>query len=246
MIQAIVWAFVLTSGAGMSLLGADDDADLGRVAAGQALELLVRELLGVDDDAALAAAVRDADDGALPGHPHRQGLDLVEGDVLVVADAALGRAAAQVVLDAVAGEDLDAAVVHLHREVDRQLAARFAQDPPQARIEVQAIGGQVELLLGDGPRIDRRAAVCSVVMERRSSVPADARTRASGVLSLLPEDPTVRGVGRRLGEPAARCHLRPSIATRFRAGHRPDRPSGPAIGPMPARVGRPLTGRQRA
>ena len=102
MIQAIVWAFVLTSGAGMSLLGADDDADLGRVPTGQALELLERELLGVDDDAALAAAVRDADDRALPGHPHREGLDLVEADVLVVADAALGRAAAQVVLDAVA------------------------------------------------------------------------------------------------------------------------------------------------
>ena len=108
MIQAMIWALVLTSGAGMSFSGPIEDLDLGEVAPGQALELLLAELLGVDDDAALAAAVRDADDGALPGHPHREGLDLVEGDVLVVADAALGRAAAQVVLDAVAGEDLDA------------------------------------------------------------------------------------------------------------------------------------------
>ena len=89
------------------LLGTDQDLDLGGEAAGQALELLLAELLGIDDHAALAAAVRDADDRALPGHPHREGLDLVERDVLVVADAALGRAAAEVVLDAIAGEDLD-------------------------------------------------------------------------------------------------------------------------------------------
>ena len=132
MIQAMIWALVLTSGAGMSRSGPMSTLDLGREAAGQALELAHRELLGVDDHAALAAAVGDADDRALPGHPHRQGLDLVEGHVLVVADAALGRAAAEVVLDAVAGEDLDAAVVHLDREVDGQLAARLAQDLAQA------------------------------------------------------------------------------------------------------------------
>ena len=42
---------------------------------------------------ALAAAIGDAHHGALPGHPHREGLDLVDADVLVVADAALGGAA---------------------------------------------------------------------------------------------------------------------------------------------------------
>src|SRR4029453_6217007 len=99
------------------LLGPDEDLDLGEEAPAEALEFLLRQLLRVDDDAALAATVRDPDDRALPGHPHREGLDLVERDVLVVADAALGRAAAEVVLDAVAGEDLDRPVVHLHREV---------------------------------------------------------------------------------------------------------------------------------
>ena len=155
----MIWAFVLTSGAGMSLLGPDQDLDLREEAPGQGLELLLAELLRVDDDAALAAAVRDADDRALPGHPHRERLDLVEADVLVVADAALGRAAAEVVLDAVAGEDLDRAVVHLHREVDGQLAARLAQDAAQAGVEVEALGGKVELLLGDLPGIDRRGDV---------------------------------------------------------------------------------------
>src|SRR6185369_13037772 len=110
------------------LLGSDEDLDLGEKAAGQALELLLAELLGIDDDATLAAAVRDADDRALPGHPHGEGLDLVERDVLVVADAALGRAAAEVVLDAIAGEHLDGAVVHLHGEVDGELAAGLAED----------------------------------------------------------------------------------------------------------------------
>src|SRR6185369_11207270 len=104
--------------------------------------------------AALAAAVGDADDRALPGHPHREGLDLVEGDVLVVADPALGRPATQVVLDAIAGEDLDRPVVHLHGEVDRQLAARLAEDAAQAGVKVESFGGQVELLLRDLPGID--------------------------------------------------------------------------------------------
>ena len=155
-IQAMTWALVLTSGAGMSFSGpmrTSISVEKRRV---RRLELLHRQLLGVDDDAALAAAVRDADDRALPGHPHRQGLDLVEADVLVVADAALGRAAAEVVLDAVAGEDLDRAVVHLHGEVDGQLAARLAEDAAQAGVEVEPLGGQVELLLGDLPGVDRR------------------------------------------------------------------------------------------
>ena len=69
----------------------------------------------------------------------------------MVADAALGRAAAEVVLDAIAGEDLDAAVVHLHREVDDELAARLAQDLAQPGIEVEALGGEVELCLGHLP-----------------------------------------------------------------------------------------------
>ena len=74
----------------------------------------------------------------------------------MVADAALGRAATQVVLDAVAGEDLDRAVVHLHGEVDGQLAARLAEDAAEAGVEVEPLGGQVELLLGDLPRVDGR------------------------------------------------------------------------------------------
>src|SRR5439155_4762027 len=71
------------------LLRADDDRDFGGVPAGHALELPLRHLLRVADYAAFRAAVRDAHDRALPGHPARKGADLVQGDVPVVPDPAL-------------------------------------------------------------------------------------------------------------------------------------------------------------
>src|SRR4029078_635588 len=123
--------------------------------AGARLELLLRKLLSVDERAALAAAVGNADHCALPGHPHGEGLDLVEGHVLVVADTALGRAAAEVVLDSIAGEALDAAVVHVDREVNGELATGLAQDAAHALVQPEALGGEIELLLRDRPRIDR-------------------------------------------------------------------------------------------
>jgi len=52
--------------------------DASGEAAGQALDLAQAELRGVDDDAALAAPEGHAHDRALPGHPHRQRLGLVE------------------------------------------------------------------------------------------------------------------------------------------------------------------------
>ena len=154
MIQAMIWGVVLTSGAGMSRSGPMRTEISVKNRRVRPSSSFVRELLGVDRDAALAAAVRDADDRALPGHPHREGLDLVERDVLVVADAALGRAAAEVVLDAVAGEDLDGAVVHVDREVDGQLAARLAEHRAEPRVEVEALRGEVELALRDLPGVD--------------------------------------------------------------------------------------------
>ena len=94
MIQAMVCAFVLTSGAGMSRSGPMSGLISVAKRRVRPSSSRTRQLLGVDDDAALAAAVGDVHDRALPGHPHRQGANLVERDVLVVADAALGRAAA--------------------------------------------------------------------------------------------------------------------------------------------------------
>src|SRR4030042_3089319 len=75
--------------------------------------LLARaEVVGVADDATLAAAERDVDDGALPGHPHGQGPDRIDRLLGVEADAALAGAAGVVVLAAEAAEHADAAGFH--------------------------------------------------------------------------------------------------------------------------------------
>src|SRR5436309_1387928 len=68
--------------------------------------------------------------------------------------AALGRAAPEVVLDPVAGVDLHAAVVQLHREMDGELATGLSQDPAQAGVQVELVGRAIELLLRHGPRVD--------------------------------------------------------------------------------------------
>ena len=73
----------------------------------------------------------------------------------MVADTALGRSAAEVVLDPEAGEDLNGAVVHLYGEVDRKLAFRFAQNFAQPRGEIEVLCSQIELALGDVPGVDR-------------------------------------------------------------------------------------------
>src|SRR6266540_2974558 len=63
------------------LLGPDLVDDLRRVAARHLLELAAGELLRVAGDAPLRAAERDVHERALPRHPHRQRLHLVERDV---------------------------------------------------------------------------------------------------------------------------------------------------------------------
>jgi len=98
--------------------------DLARVATRHALELRARQLLRVDDDAALGAAEGDSHQRALPRHRHGERLDLVERDGGVVADAALRRPARDVVRDAVALEDARRPIVHAdgNRDLDRLLA----------------------------------------------------------------------------------------------------------------------------
>ena len=120
-------------GGGDVAVGADDDRDLGGVAAGHALQLAAGHALGVAGHAALAPAVGDVDGRALPRHPGGQGLHLVERHLGVVADAALGRAARDVVLDAEALEDLHRAVVHQGGDRDDELALRGCAGPRASR-----------------------------------------------------------------------------------------------------------------
>ena len=128
------------------LLGADLVDDLARVAARQALELTARELLRVADDAALGAAEGQAHQRALPGHPHRERLDLVARDRRVVADPALRRAAGDVVGDAVAAEDAHRAVVHRHRDRDLDRLLALLEDVDQVGVDRERLPDAAQLL----------------------------------------------------------------------------------------------------
>ena len=120
--------------------------DLRDVAARQRFDLAPGHLRRVADDAALAAAERDVRHGALPRHPGGQRRHFVERDAGVIADAALRRPERDVVLNAVAGEDFDLAVVHLDRTGDRDLSLRVGEDFPDAGLEVEDARRSVELL----------------------------------------------------------------------------------------------------
>ena len=105
---------------GNILVRADDDADLAGVAPCDALEFRARIVARVETDATLGAAKGQVDRSSLDGHPGRQGHDFRQRDVLVVAHAALARAARYVVLHAVAFEVSDGAVVKFDRNVHDQ------------------------------------------------------------------------------------------------------------------------------
>ena len=127
------------------LLRADDRQELGGEPPRQALELAQRERARLAADAALRAAVREAEERALPRHPHRERRALAERHLGVVADAALRRPDDARVLDAVAGKDDAAAVVHADRDRDDRRALRIAQPLGDVVRDVRDRNGLVEL-----------------------------------------------------------------------------------------------------
>ena len=129
----------------------EHDGDALREAPGEALQLELGELLRVHRHAALRAAERDVHQRRLPCHDRREAQHLVVIRLGVVADPPLAWSARAVVLDAVPGEHLDAAVVHPHRHLDLDLAERGHQDAAHVLLEVDEVGGAVELTLDDGP-----------------------------------------------------------------------------------------------
>src|ERR1051325_11647271 len=67
----------------------DDRSDLESVTSRQSLQLRSRKTLRITNHAALAAAIRNTDSGALPRHPRRQRLHFIERNVWMIANAAL-------------------------------------------------------------------------------------------------------------------------------------------------------------
>src|SRR5205085_8245264 len=138
---------------GNVLLRPDLVDDLRGVAAGQPLELVRRQQLRVADHTTLRAAEREIHQRTLPGHRHRERLHLVEGDVGVVADAALRRAARDVVRDAPAGEDADGAVVHRRRDRDLYRLLAFAEHADEVVVDAEGVGYLPELVSGEPERV---------------------------------------------------------------------------------------------
>jgi len=137
-------------GGGDVAVGAEHDRDALREAARQALQLELGQLLRVHGDAALGASEGDVHESRLPRHDGREAEHFVVVRIRVVADPALAGSARAVVLDAVAGEHLDAAVVHAHRHFHLDLAERMHQDVPHVLLEVDQVGGTLELARDNG------------------------------------------------------------------------------------------------
>ena len=177
-------------GRGDVAVGAQHDGDALGEAAGEPLELEVREPPRIYRDAALRPPEGDVHQGRLPRHDGRQAEDLVVVRLGMVADAALARAAGAVVLDPVPGEHLDAPVVHPHRDLDLHLPERRHENAAHVVFEVDEVGGAVELAHDDGFPRHRRTRGAGGAVGRGGSV--QGRSGVSG-----------RGGGRPGGPPGA-------------------------------------------
>ena len=128
-------------------VGADELADAIDELARDVLQLVQREPVTGAVDPALGAAEGDVDDGRLPAHQRGERPNLVEIDGLVVAHAALVRAAGGVVLHAVAAEHMDAAVAQPDRDLDRDLAVGRREDRADVVVESEVVCGDVEVVV---------------------------------------------------------------------------------------------------
>ena len=157
--QAIVWALVFTSGAGMSRVGPSTFSILSMneraIRCSSAWSSSSRRAV----DAALGAAERDPGDRRLPGHQRGQRAHLVDVDLRVEADPALVGAAGAVVLDPVAGEDVRLAVRQLDRDLDGDLAIGGPEDDPEVVGEPEVVGREVEVVADDVEVRDLRPAL---------------------------------------------------------------------------------------
>ena len=92
--------------------------------------------------------------GGLPGGPHGECADGVDGLLRVETHAAPGRAAGIVVLHPKALEDLHRAVVETNRKCQAVLVSRGPQQRPGRSIEPHEVGQPVELVLRVSPGIE--------------------------------------------------------------------------------------------
>jgi hypothetical protein len=99
-----------------------------------------RVLAGIDAHTALGAAEGDVDDGALVRHERRECLDLLQVDLVGVADAALAGEAVVAVLSAVSADHLRRAVVAVQREVHAEHGVARLDDLEEADVHASVLG----------------------------------------------------------------------------------------------------------
>src|SRR5881396_3502584 len=131
-------------------VGAEHNGDALGEAPGEALELELGEFLRVHRHAALGAAEGDVHQRRLPRHDRREAQHFVVVRIGMVADPPFAGTARPVVLDAIAREHLDTAVIHPHGNLDLHLAEGGHEDAAHVAFQTDEIGGAVELARNDG------------------------------------------------------------------------------------------------
>ena len=126
----------------------DEGCDFLHVTAGKTLQLARRHVAGIDNHAALGSTEGQADQRTFPAHPHGESGDFPECHILMEADSALGGTGREVVLDAVALENLDFAAVHANGHGNNDATFGAFGAIAEAGVHAKDVGGDIELVAG--------------------------------------------------------------------------------------------------
>ena len=124
---------------------ANDFVNLVNELAADSLHFFLGQIARVDADPAFGSAVRNVDDGCLPGHQRRQCTDFIEIDIPVVTQAAFHGSASIVVLHSVAQQCFNPAVVHFNGDFYRHFPLGGLQQSSHTWIEFQFVGSTIEI-----------------------------------------------------------------------------------------------------
>src|SRR5262245_37413234 len=121
-------------------IGTDHQKDLGGIAPCEPLQFTLRHCCRVAHDATLSTTVGDVGGSTFPCHERSECLHLVQRDVGVIAYSAFGWSASDVVLNPVAIEDSDRAIVHTDRQRNDELPFHVRHDFTQVKRQFQNVG----------------------------------------------------------------------------------------------------------
>ena len=90
---------------------------------GELFEFSLGESFWIDDDPSLTTTKREIESCRLDTHPHRECLDLIDGDILVISNTTLVWTSCSIVLTTISGKNPHAPIIHLnwYRHLDNTL-----------------------------------------------------------------------------------------------------------------------------